>query len=1246
MKRWISLILILALLSGMPALAEAGEVSAEPCETEVFAAEGETGAEGLTVAPEDPDSSGGEAAEPVGEVPLPLEEDPSPTEEVPATPEISVVTSAYDDPAFIEGYVRALREIREIGGTEWGGALPEGAVLYAYDRSLEDRLAVYFDTPAGVVMGWVESDAICPLDDAEVAAYLEDAPADARCFDAEGTLPLQRIGVAEAQTAEAPVEQTAEEPPKSEENIPEEAEAPENAEASEEPEEPEDVAAKDEGGEAAAEDGEGEAEPPLAAPSYAIALNHEALELRVNQTAALSVARAAEDAGAVTWSVDDESVASVDEAGVVTALSVGTTRVLATAENGDQGACELTVLKIPESIRFRTTAMSLGLKEKSGALQLLLDDEGIPYKGAVRYTTSSKRYVKVSADGRIQGVKRGSAVIRATLPNGLVASCKVTVKKAPSKITAKPKSIVIGVGEKARVGWSLTKKSASAVSVTSANAAVATVDGAEVTGVAPGTAKLTLRTFNGKKATVTVTVRNAPESVAFAAGEIVLGVGQKSALQASVNAGAAGAITFRPAEDDPVIASVSGSTVQGRAVGETTVTATAYNGVSAVCKVVVKPAPTYVKLDYATLNLGVGNTWKLTPDVGEAASSFSFSSSRKKYVKVSANGTLKGLKKGSSTITIKTYNNKVFKLKVNVKKAPKKVTAAPASRNLGVGERFRLGYSLPSGTGGTVTFEPADKAQTVLDIDARTGDITALDVGEASVVIRTFNNKTAVCRVHVYPAPTSVTATPSSAAMGVGQTQKITAALSEGSWSALRYETSNGAVAAVSSAGVITAKGKGDAVITVRTYLPDVYAQIPVNVLNAPSSVTLPETAKTVNIGTDFQLSPVIPADSRTSFAYSTSNAKVATVDASGTVRAVARGTAKITVQTHNGKKAVLNLTVYDPYYPERIVLLESVPMLTRGGAAYQIQYQVIPETARESVRWTSAAPGTVKVDENGLLTPVGFGYSTITCTSTKNSAVKLSLVAAVETSDYTLTIPARTTGTGGISANRKKIDAIKQSALKEIARLKNGGVISATDANRRIQIVNNIFASYDFVWMTPQKQLYWKAANSEGGAKDFKPGIVYYGMPYISGSGLNRAYTAAAAISKGGYVSSGKGYYLLHKTNYSSRSYYGNDCSGLCDTAIWGMGNGAKSTYRTKDIAVKSEYKTIKDKSQMRPGDLLCKSGSHVVMFLYYANTEKTKIMIIENGGSEAGTNTVHCSVMNLSSYSKYTVRRLSTLG
>jgi len=52
-------------------------------------------------------------------------------------------------------------------------------------------------------------------------------------------------------------------------------------------------------------------------------------------------------------------------------------------------------------------------------------------------------------------------------------------------------------------------------------------------------------------------------------------------------------------------------------------------------------------------------------------------------------------------------------------------------------------------------------------------------------------------------------------------------------------------------------------------------------------------------------------------------------------------------------------------------------------------------------------------------------------------------------------------------------------------------------------------------------------------------------------------------------------------------------------------------------------------------------------VMFLYYANTEKTKIMIIENGGIEPGTNTVHCMVMNVSWYKSrsYKIRRLKSL-
>ena len=52
--------------------------------------------------------------------------------------------------------------------------------------------------------------------------------------------------------------------------------------------------------------------------------------------------------------------------------------------------------------------------------------------------------------------------------------------------------------------------------------------------------------------------------------------------------------------------------------------------------------------------------------------------------------------------------------------------------------------------------------------------------------------------------------------------------------------------------------------------------------------------------------------------------------------------------------------------------------------------------------------------------------------------------------------------------------------------------------------------------------------------------------------------------------------------------------------------------------------------------------------MFIYFAAEDKSKMMIIENGGIEAGVNTVHCIIMDTSYYQMkgYSVRRLASLG
>ena len=901
----------------------------------------------------------------------------------------------------------------------------------------------------------------------------------------------------------------------------------------------------------------------------------------------------------------------------------------------------------PQSIAFEVEAVTLGVGEKSKLLCRIVDEAGQAYTGQATYSTSKKKYVTVSADGTIKGVKRGTAVITAQLPGGQSASCEVTVKKAPGKVTANPKKVTLGLSEGIALGYKLPGGTAGGVTFSSSAPEIVSVDEAgNAEAKAIGSAIITLRTYNGKKAKATVEVKAAPDSVAFEQESVSIGLGQIYALEAAVNEGAHSALTYTVA--DPAVASLSGSALTGVSLGETTVTVETFNGKTAALRVVVRPAPASIALPVKSLTLGVGESYTLEPDVGDAEGGFTYATSNKKYVKVDAHGTVKAVKAGSATVTVKTYNGKSAKVKVKVKKAPKRIKAKITSRKLGVGESFTLGYSLsPSGAYSAVSYSVEGSDPDILAVDEASGEISALAPGQADVVLRTSNGKRAVCAVTVFSAPTYVDAGVESIDLSVGEGWNLAPTLPEGSYSALSYESSNPAVVTVSAKGVIKAKAKGTAEIIIRTYLPDVSTRVNVNVWVAPSSVRLESTAKTVNIGEVFSLNPIIPDGSRTTFTYRSGNKALATVDADGVVTALARGKVKLTVKTHNGKKATLTLTIYDPSYPEALELAESVPVLEVGDS-WQITYQVKPETANAELTWSSSNPSAVTVNQQGMLKAVGFGSATITAASARNSDLVLKLTVSVQVDDYVLTIPARTTGISGISANIAKINAIRDCALREIDRLYAGSVITKKDANQRKTYINNIFSNYAFPWMTPKKQLYWKAENSENGAKDFKPGVVYYGMPYISGAGSYRLYTAARAVAKNYYTDSGKGYYLLNKSNYNSRYYYGNDCSGLVSASIWGMNNGARSSYRTSEIAVRSEYKTVKGFDNLRPGDLICKAYAHVVMFLYYANPEKTKIMIIQNGGSEKKINTVNCVVMNVSAYKNngYSVRRVATLG
>ena len=157
-----------------------------------------------------------------------------------------------------------------------------------------------------------------------------------------------------------------------------------------------------------------------------------------------------------------------------------------------------------------------------------------------------------------------------------------------------------------------------------------------------------------------------------------------------------------------------------------------------------------------------------------------------------------------------------------------------------------------------------------------------------------------------------MTLSETSVKLGVKETYKLTAQVTpSGSASKLRYKTSNKKIATVDSkTGKITAKKKGTATISA-TLDGKVMAKCKVTVKKAPGKVTLSKSKVTVKAGNTYKLKAKIPSGTYTSkYKWSSSNKKVATVDANGVVTGVKKGTAKITIKTGNGKKATCKVTV------------------------------------------------------------------------------------------------------------------------------------------------------------------------------------------------------------------------------------------------------------------------------------------------------------------------------------------------
>lgn len=197
---------------------------------------------------------------------------------------------------------------------------------------------------------------------------------------------------------------------------------------------------------------------------------------------------------------------------------------------------------------------------------------------------------------------------------------------------------------------------------------------------------------------------------------------------------------------------------------------------------------------------------------------------------------------------------------------------------------------------------------------------------------------------------------------------------------------------------------------------PDVYEKFHVLVAQPVTKIEVTAPLKTVPIGENMQLEPVITPDDATvqAVTWSSRNPKLATVDENGVVTGVAQGNVYIDVKATDGsnKTAAFYLTVVQSV--EQITLQETEVSVFTGQRA-QLHATVLPKTAtNRNVTWASSDESVATV-QNGVVTGHRIGQCVVTCASVTNPDVTASVLVQVTqpVTQIQITAPLKTVPVG-----------------------------------------------------------------------------------------------------------------------------------------------------------------------------------------------------------------------------------------
>lgn len=409
-------------------------------------------------------------------------------------------------------------------------------------------------------------------------------------------------------------------------------------------------------------------------------------------------------------------------------------------------------------------------------------------------------------------------------------------------------------------------------------------------------------------------------------------------------------------------------------------------------------------LNHSSYTMYVGQTLDLNGIIGSGGSTFNstfaWSTSNESCASIQGTGltgrvTAKKKTDSNSPVIIRLYwtndegITKVATCSITIKESITRIVMNPASQSITVGEVFTIKTNATE----PVNFHWFSSDPSIATVSANEGNMSASVTGvkAGSVVITVMNldnNVTAICRVEVMPALTSL-------AIDKGETYSVSLLQENiqmktiytptvaGYTPAMKWTSSDETVATIDNTGWVTLKKAGDTTIYVEpVFNPNhLLAKCVLTVLQNATDIELEITDLTLEVGESANIKyKVTPQNSTSTITWSVMHEDIATVDQTGLVTAVKGGTTTVmaTIPLIGGAFKQVSCRVNCVQGATGLVL-DKTSVTLNVGEMQQITATLAPESVTErTLKWESRDSKVASVDANGVITGVSEGKTTV----------------------------------------------------------------------------------------------------------------------------------------------------------------------------------------------------------------------------------------------------------------------------